>query len=211
MELDDFRRRWQEQPVELTQSSLTEQKLRAMLTAPDSTNPLIRLKKNASRELRLLLVGLVLLIFDAVIFFRHEAKMQLLAGGVFFVMCLVGLIVYQRLKLIRQMEQQQSNLYHFLKIRIVRLRQLMRLHDYVGMVALVLLAVFVVLVRRADLWAYLRPDQANWGWHWGAVGAGTGVALAFIYVAYLIGKLEQQRRYGRYLDQLEGALRELEA
>ena len=210
MELDDLRSRWQAQPADLPLDTLsTEQALRAMLTSHTSSNPLIRLKKNASRELQRVMAGLALIVFDVLIFFRHVAKMQFFAAGIFCVMCLVGLIVYQRLKLIRQMEQQHVNLYHFLKTRITRFRQLMRLHDYVGVVTLVLLAVFVVVVRRADMWAYLQPGQPDWGWHLSTVGAGIVGVLALLYVAYTMGQKEHQRRYGRYLDQLEAALREL--
>jgi hypothetical protein len=211
MELDDLRRQWRQQPVSHPADTLiSEQALRAMLTSHTSSNPLIRLKKNASRELKLVIVGLALIVFDTLIFFRHVAKMQLFAAGIFVIICLVGLIVYQRLKLIRQMELQQANLYHFLKTRITRFRQLMRLHDYVGVGALILLVVFVVVVRRGDLWAYLQPSQPDWGWHLGVIGCGVAAVLALIYAGYAIGKKEHQRRYGRYLDRLEASLRELD-
>ncbi len=210
MELDDFRSRWQDQPVAASTDPVsTEQALRAMLASYTSANPLVRLKKNASRELRWVFVSLILIVFDALIFFRHVARMQVFAAFVFGAICLVGLIVYQRLKLIGQMEQQEGNLYQLLKTRIARFRQLMRLHDYVGAGTLFLLAVFVVVVRRSYLWAYLQPGQPDWGWHVGIVGGGILGLLALVVAAYYTGQKEHQRRYGRYLDQLEAALREL--
>ncbi|MBT2558559.1 hypothetical protein J7E24_12240 [Hymenobacter sp. ISL-91] len=174
-----------------------------------SSNPLVRLKKNASRELKFVGMGLVLIVFDALIFFRDAVKLQLFAAGIFAVLCLVGLIVYQRLKLIGQMEQQQPNLYQFLTTRIIRFRHLMRLHDYVGVGSLALLAVFVVIVRRTYLWAYLQPGQPNWGWHLSIAAGGVVLLLLLLYAAYRMGQKEHQRRYGRYLDQLEAALHEL--
>ena len=210
MELDNFRRQWQAQPIGLAaDTAASEQALRAMLTSHTSSNPLIRLKKNASRELKFVLAALALIIFDAAVFFRHVVRMQLFAALLFCILCLILLIVYQRVKLIRQMEQQQDDLYQFLNIRITRFRHLMRLHDYVGAGTLALLAVFVGVVRRSDLAAYLRPAESDWGWHLAAVGGGLLIILALIYAAYFEGRKEHQRRYGRYLDQLEAALSEL--
>lgn len=210
MELDDLRRQWQAQPTGLPDDTATsEQALRTMLTSHTSSNPLIRLRKNAYRELKLVIVGLVLLLFDALLFFRYVAKMPLFAAGIILVICLVGLLVYQRLKLVRQMEQQQGNLYQVFRSRIARFRYLMRLHDYVGVGTLSLLAVVVGVVRRADWLAYLQPHQPNWGGHLMVAGGGLLLLLALLYAAYYVGQKEHQRRYGRYLDQLEAALREL--
>ncbi|MFD2786707.1 hypothetical protein ACFSX6_14670 [Hymenobacter rubripertinctus] len=210
MELDDLKRQWQAQPVELPADTLTsEQDLRAMLTSHNASSPLVRLKKNASRELKLVLAAMLLIGFDALVFFRNASKMLLFAAGVFLIICLVGLIVYQRLKLIRQMEQQHDDLYHFLQSRIGRFRYLMRLHDYVGVGALALLALTGVVVRWAYLRAYLHPAQPNWGWHVSMVGVGIILLLILMYAAYRVGQKEHQHRYGRHLDQLAAALREL--
>ncbi|OWP62566.1 hypothetical protein CDA63_13740 [Hymenobacter amundsenii] len=210
MELDDLRRQWQAQPTGLpADSPPTEQALRTILTSYASSNPLIQLKKNASRELKLILVGIVLIVFDGLIFFRHSAKMPLFATGILIVLCLVGTIVYQRRKLIHQMEQQHDDLHHFLSSRIGRFRYLMRLHDYVGVVTLVLIVGMGVVVRWADIRAYLTPVHPDWNWHIIAVGAGAIVLLILIYTVYVMGQREHQRRHGRYLDQLEAALREL--
>ncbi|NVO32101.1 hypothetical protein [Hymenobacter lapidiphilus] len=154
-------------------------------------------------------MGLVLIVFDALIFFRDAVRLQLFAAGIFAILCLVGLIVYQRLKLIGQMEQQQANLHQFLTTRIIRFRHLMRLHDYVGVGSLALLAGFAVVVRRTYLWAYLQPSQPNWGWHLSMAGGGIVLLLLLMYAAYRTGQKEHQRRYGRYLDLLEAALHEL--
>ena len=180
-----------------------------MLSSHASSNPLFRLKRNASREVKLVLAGMALIVFDALLFFRHSAKMQLFAAGVFVVLGVVGLIVYQRQQLISQMEQQHDNLYQFLNSRIGRFRRLMRLHDYVGVIALLLLMLTVLVVRWEFVWTYLAPAHPEWGWHMGIAGGVVVALLALVYAAYAIGKKEHQRRYGKYLDQLEGALREL--
>ena len=133
-------------------------------------------------------MGLVLLMFDALLFFRYVAKMPLFAAGIILVICLVGLLVYQRLKLVRQMEQQQDNLYQVFRSRIARFRYLMRLHDYVGVGTLSLLAVVVGVVRRADWLAYLQPHQPNWGGHLDGGGRRAAAVLALLYAAYLCGR-----------------------
>lgn len=212
MELDNFRGQWQRQPTTgLPVTTLSTAKtLHTMLTSHTSSNPLLRLKKNASQELKLVSISTILLVSNVLLFSRHGAEMQWFMASILGVVCLVGLLIYQRLKLIRQMEQQQADLYQFLKTRITKFRQLMRLHDYVSVVTLALLAVVALLIRRADLRAFLQADQPGWGWHVGAVGAGAVLLLALIYAAYAMGRKEHQRRYGRYLDQLEAAMRELD-
>lgn len=209
MELDDFRRRWQQQPVEPSHSSLTEQKLRTMLTSTSTTNPLFRLKRNASRELRWIVMAFGLNGFNAVFFARNSTSLRWFVVMLMMMLAVVGGIVYQRLRVLREMEQQQDNLYKALKSRIARFRHLMRLHDYVGVVTLALVVLTVLLVRYADLLNYLRPSGPDWGLHLVVVAAGVVAVLGLIYAAYAVGKLEHQRRYGRHLDQLEAALREL--
>jgi hypothetical protein len=211
MDLDNFRRSWQEQPVEPTQSSLTQQKLRTMLTSPSAVNPLFRLKKNASRELSWVVMAFGLSGFNALFFARNSASLQWFIVMLMGMLAVVGGIVYQRLRVLREMEQQHDNLYQSLKSRISRFRHLMRLHDYVGVVTLVLVVLTAMLVRQSDLVSYLRPSSPDWGLHLALVLAGVVAVLGLIYAAYVVGKVEHQRRYGRHLDQLEAALRELEA
>lgn len=179
-----------------------------MLTASTSLNPLHQLKKNASRELNWVLMGGALVAFYALVF-AHSVGLRWFATGVLAQLGVVGVIVYRRLRVIREMEQQHDRLYDFLQSRIARLRHLMRLHNYVSVAYLLLLALAVLLVRRADVLNYLQPTHP--AWHWGVVGGVTAVVLAVIYGGYVTGKKEHQHRYGRFLDRLETALRELEA
>ncbi|RSK48373.1 hypothetical protein EI291_11670 [Hymenobacter rigui] len=149
--------------------------------------------------------------FNALVFGRHEVNLQRFVVCVMLMLAVVGVIVYRRLQVLREMEQQNDNLYSFLKTRIARFRRLMRLHDYVGVVSLVMLVVIVLVVRAEYVLDYLNPAQAAWKWHV-ATALGTGVVVvAVVYAAYSMGRKEHQRRYGRHLDQLEAALRELEA
>ncbi|QIX62535.1 hypothetical protein HER32_15655 [Hymenobacter sp. BT18] len=149
-------------------------------------------------------------VLNVLVFARHSVSLQRFAAGVLLMLVVVGLIVYRRLQIIREMEQQQANVFDVLNSRIVQFRQLMRLHDYVGVVSLVILVITVVVVRFKDLRAYLNAPQPDGNWH---LLVAVGVALAVvgvIYAAFVVGKREHQRRYGRHLDQLEAALRELE-
>ncbi|RPD46879.1 hypothetical protein DNI29_12010 [Hymenobacter sediminis] len=172
---------------------------------------MLRLKKNASRELSWVVMAFGLNGFNAFFFARNSASLQWFVVMLMVMLAVVGGIVYQRLRVLREMEQQHDNLYQSLKSRISRFRHLMRLHDYVGVVTLILVALTVLVVRQAELLEYVSSSGPNWGWHWAIVGLGVVTVLALIYAGYAIGKLEHQRRYGRHLDQLEAAMRELEA
>ncbi|WP_188559491.1 hypothetical protein [Hymenobacter glacieicola] len=180
-----------------------------MLSSSSSVNPLLKLRKNASRELNWVVIAFGLNGFNALYFARNSASLQWFVVMLMAMLSVVGGLVYQRLRVIREMEQQQDNLYESLKNRIVRFRHLMRLHDYVGVVTLTLVVLTVLLVRYTDLLNYLRPSSPDWGLHLALVAAGVVAVLGLIYAAYAVGKAEHQRRYGRYLDQLEAALREL--
>lgn len=180
-----------------------------MLTSSSSMNPLARLKKNASLELNWLVVAFGLNSFNALFFARNSASLQWFAVMLMAMLAVVGGIVYKRLRVLREMEQQHDNLYESLKNRIARFRHLMRLHDYVGVITLVLVVLTTLLVRQADLLKYLDPANPAWGQHLLIAGVGTVAVLALIYAAYAVGKLEHQRRYGQHLDRLDAALREL--
>ncbi|MBD2715699.1 hypothetical protein KBK19_11695 [Microvirga sp. STR05] len=181
-----------------------------MLTSPSSVNPLARLKKNASRELNWLVVVFGLNSFNALFFARNSASLQWFVVMLMVMLAVVGGIVYQRLRVLREMEQQHDNLYQSLKSRISRFRHLMRLHDYVGVVTLVLVVLTVLLVRQANLLHYLNPANPDWSRHLLIAGVGAVAVLALIYAGYAVGKMEHQRRYGQHLDRLEAALQELQ-
>ncbi|WP_141106510.1 hypothetical protein [Hymenobacter gelipurpurascens] len=182
-----------------------------MLTSPSSANPLLKLKKNASQELNWIIAVFAVSGFNALFFARNLPNLQLFVLGTMVMLVGVGVIVYQRLQVLREMEQQHENLYQSLKNRIARFRHLMRLHDYMGVGALALVVLAAALARQTDLLKYLQPSGIDWGWHWLVAGMGVVAVLGLMYAGYAVGKLEHQRRYGRYLDQLEATLRELEA
>ncbi|MBB4600633.1 4-hydroxybenzoate polyprenyltransferase [Hymenobacter luteus] len=182
-----------------------------MLTSSSSANPLLRLKKNASRELSWVVMAFGLNGFNAFFFARNSASLQWFVVMLMVMLAVVGGIVYQRLQVLREMEQQHDDLYQSLKSRISRFRHLMRLHDYVGVVTLILVALTVLVVRQTDLLEYLQPSGSDWGLHLAVAVAVVVVVLGIIYAAYVVGKVEHQRRYGQHLDRLEEALRELEA
>ncbi|SHL54798.1 hypothetical protein [Hymenobacter psychrotolerans] len=181
-----------------------------MLTSSASTSPLLRLKKNASLELRWVIAAFAVSGFNALFFARNSTNLQLFVLAVMALLVLVGGIVYQRLRVLREMEQQHDNLVQSLKGRITRFRRLMRLHDYVGVMGLILLVLAALLVRQADLLQYLSPANPDQGRHLLIVGVGAVAVLALLYAAYAVGKMEHQRRYGQHLDRLEAALRELQ-
>lgn len=208
MELDDFRRQWQQQPVEPTQISLTEQKLRTML-ANQTDGPLARMKKNAIRDLRFLLVVLVINVANVVnLTKRHgldEVRPVLLAL-VLLMVAFVAWNMFTQLRLIRQLQESVGAVYLQLRTKMQQIRQLMYLRRYAGVVFVLALATIVVYSQRSKLMHALSTGEIDWKMVSLAV-----LIVAALGVLVLIGEHKQQRRYGRYLDQLEATLRELEA
>jgi cytochrome bd-type quinol oxidase subunit 2 len=208
MELDNFRRRWQEQPVEPTQSSLTEQKLRTML-ANQTDGPVAHMKRNAIRDLRFLLVVLVINVANVFnLTKRHglaEVRPVLLALVVVMV-AFVAWNMFTQLRLIRQLQEGAGAVYLQLRTKMQRIRQLMHLRRYAGGVFLVALAAIVLFSQRSKLAHTLATGAVDW-----KMVSLIVLIIAALGVLVLIGEHKQQRRYGQYLDQLEATLRELEA
>lgn len=211
MELDDFRRRWQQQPAEPAQTALTGQKLRTMLAQTPDT-PLSHLKRNTRRNLG---VGLLLLVLNLRFLLgqgaQHGVLHEPLLRGLFLAgfLMLFGSLFWQ-LWLFRRMERVSDNLREQLRNLTGQVKRLLRLRELTGPIWYALLILAAVYLRREALLAYLQADTLQLS-HAAMVGAGLLLLLGLGFWLHWLGKRQKQRRYGQYLDRLEAALRELEA
>lgn len=207
MELDDLRRRWQQQPADQPAPPLTPQTLQDML-AHDPANPLSLMAANTKRDLRMLALVLMLNVSNVVNFTKRHFLAE--AGGQLLLVLLLGMMVftawnlYARLRLLRQMQQDVpgSGLLGQLRRQMQQLTRLLRLHQRVGYVFAVVLVLTVGFALRHHLWA--PADGVQWRNAWlGLLMIGALLAIV------AIGEAKQRRRYGRHLARLEAVLREL--
>ncbi|TGD82967.1 hypothetical protein [Hymenobacter wooponensis] len=215
MELDNFRRRWQEQPSDpVPTPETTEQILRAML-AQRTTGPIAQLKQNVQRDMKLSIPILFLNLFNVLNIVNRKSLTTetrfMFVGLVAALLVMLAASMYRRLQLVRQMEDSSTDLYNQLKTTSHKLRQVLRTSWMMGIGVLLVVCVLFLYKTHAELLAYLSPGAEHWGRSVTVFVLGC-IGLALLLMAlFAVGKAKQQRRYGRYLDQLEGALRELEA
>lgn len=207
MELDNLRRQWQQQPADQPAQPLTPQTLQDML-AHEPTNPISQMTANAKRDLRMLVVVMIINVSNVINFTKRHFFEQV-GGQVLLVLFLAMLVftawnLYARLRLLRQMQQDApgTGLVAQLRRQMQQLVRLFRLHQRVGYVFAGVLVLTVGFVLRQRL---LTPTG---GIHWNNAWLGllmVGVLLAIV----AIGEAKQRRRYGQHLARLDAALREL--
>ncbi|QJX47581.1 hypothetical protein HMJ29_11775 [Hymenobacter taeanensis] len=215
MELDDFRRRWQEQPSGPAPTpETTEQNLRAML-AQRTTGPIAQLKQNVQRDMKLSIPILLLNLFNLLNILNRKSltteSRLMFVGLVAALLVMLAASMYRRLQLVRQMEGGSADLYNQLKTTSQKLRQVLRTSWMMGIGVLLVVCGMFLYKTHAEMLAYLSPGAEHWGRNVTVFILGCTGFAAVVTALFVVGKAKQQRRYGRYLDQLEGALRELEA
>jgi hypothetical protein len=214
MELDDLRRRWQQQPSGPTPSpESTEQLLRTMLQQR-TQEPIAQIKASIRRDNILLILALLLNVFNFLRAVerngpRSESRYLLLTliGGVVIFLLFVLL---RRWQLMRAMEVNSSNLYQQLKTTSAKLRQLLLTARLMAVGLLTAVAICFLYANRVLVQELFDPTTPHWGGRVLAWTAGIVVCVGLIVALFRWGKLKQQRRYGQYLDQMDTALRELE-
>ncbi|MBG8552278.1 hypothetical protein [Hymenobacter guriensis] len=207
MELDDLRRRWQ-QPAAASEPTLTHQKLEAMLASQPDT-PLSEMTRHARREQRLVLMVIIFNVANFTNLSRRHFQgntLVLLDVVVALMILFISWYAYRQRKIIRQLQVGDGSTYGHIRQSIRQLRTLMRNKGYGGMAFLTTIVLTVVYSQQAVILANLRAGTIDWV---------PTLALALALVALVVGLLyherwQQQQRYGRYLDQLEATLRELE-
>lgn len=207
MELDDFRQKWQ-QTAEVAISAapnLDATHLQALLRKRPGL--VEQMRRNARREL--VMTTVLILIFslrlinpDSLLVILQGALLLLIGAGQLY-------YYYYKLGVLRRMAAVEGNVHHHLRRMCQELRRLLRFFYRVTLVTgpFVLMLWFCYDLGRE----LIRPTGADWA-HLGRLGAvltGGGLLLQLLVVR--VTRWHMQRRYGRHLDQLEAALRELEA
>lgn len=207
MELDDFRSRWQDQPVTTDTPSQTEQALRTMLTLK-SNSPVSKMQRNARRDLKMLFfVG----VLNAANFLNLSKNLMIgMSKEVFF--AILGLVLslslwysIRQLLIVKKLSQSAAPTFAYTAELVNQMRTLMRSYAYIGLVFAGLFVLAALIGNGSILLERLRTNHVDWGLTI-LVAFATVVTVA---VMVAIGRMSQQDRYGRYLDQLEAALREL--
>lgn len=207
MDLDNLRRRWQEQSTHTPPVSLTEQKLRAMLTN-QTEGPIARMRRNATRDLRILLLLLSLNIFNVINLMKRHGAAEVRALFVALLVLMMAFVAWNtvaKLRIIKQLQSDSGAVYLHLRSQLQRIRRLIRLHRYAVVVFLTSLATISAYSQRNKLVHNVFTDAIDW-----PTTILVVAVVAMIILLLFVGQHRQQRRYGKYLDQMDAALRELE-
>lgn len=179
-----------------------------MLTNP-TDGPLARMKRNATRDLRFLLFVLIINVANVFNLTKRHSLAEVRPMLLALVLVMVAFVAWNmltQLRVIRQLQEGAGAVYVQLRTQMQRIRQLMHLRRYAGVVFVLALAAIVVYSQRTNLAYALSIGEIDW-----KIVSLVVLIIAALGVLVLIGEHKQQRRYGQYLDQLEATLRELEA
>jgi hypothetical protein len=206
MELDDFRRKWQQTAGAALPATpdLDAAHLQTLLRKRPGL--VEQMRRNACREL--VLTTVLILIFslrlvnpDSLLIIMQGALLLLMGAGQLY-------YYYYKLGVLRRMATVEGNVQYHLRHMCHELRRLLRFFYRVTLVTgpFVLLMWFCYDFGRE----LVRPTGADWV-HLGRLAAiltGSGLLLQLLVIR--LTRWHLQRLYGRHLDQLEAALRELE-
>ena len=203
MELDDFRRQWQQQPAPVRPAP-DEATLRALLTQP-STSPVARMLRNARQEIISTVVMMALtmaVLLSISLPWLRPLGFLLLTSSV-----LMGLYYYRKLRVLHRLGTAGGALRGQVQRQLQSLRSLLRLYYQLTMATLVIMGSFLLYSAYAHLPQLLRGDAGTL-WRRG-LWLGLTALIAGL-VVHWITRYHLQSQYGRHLDQLEAALHELE-
>ena len=211
MELDEFRRRWQQTPptADLTETSLKQ------LLKHRSTSLVEKMRRNARLEAGLTV--LVIMLLPAYIVYTdivYADKLPLQLWGKFMLVLAVGMLYYYYLKLglLQRMAHAETQVRQHLSQLCAGLRQLLRFYYRLTLATgpFVLLMGLCFAVSKEYAHSRLTPGYVV---DWEALGIMAAVMLvggALLQVGTVYGtRWYLQRLYGQHLDRLEASLREL--
>jgi hypothetical protein len=207
MELDDLRRQWQQQPGGPSQPDLTTLKLQAMLANQPDT-PVSELLRNAQRDQRLIFLMVILNVGNFTMLsrrFTHGGPLTLLYVALALMIVVISWFAYRQRQLIRRLQLADGTTAGYLRATLAQLRSFIHTKLYIKLAFLTMIT-FILGYGSYDS---LRHSLQT-GLNPLLVVLGVGVFLGIMAAALYAGQRRQQLRYGRHLDQLEGALRELE-
>lgn len=205
MDLNDFRHQWQQQAAATPKPDLTHQKLQAMLAnQPDS--PVSEMLRNVRRDQRLIFLVVILNVGNVTnLIQRHTHDSRLLLDVVVALMILLASWrVYRQRQLIRALQGGNGSTHEHLRESIRQLRVLIASRFYTVVVFLVA----VLLLLTYDKYDAI-VGSAGSGLSLGLTATGLLSGLLLVGGLLMLSRRRQQRRYGRHLDRLEEALREL--
>ncbi|SHJ08127.1 hypothetical protein SAMN02745146_2223 [Hymenobacter daecheongensis DSM 21074] len=203
MELDDFRRQWQQQPAP-GGAPHNEDALRALL-AQCSGTPVARMLHNARTEIIATAVSLGIgatLVLLVGIQRLQPFGLLLLGTAV-----LTGYDYYHKRRLLRELPAATGGLRSHIARQLQSLRGVLRLNYRFTMATLLITIGFLLTFAYTQLPQLFLGDARTLGQRglWLVL-----TVLASGLITHWLIRWTLQQQYGRHLDQLETALRELE-
>ena len=208
MELNDFRRQWQQQPTGSSESDLTHQKLNAMLANQPAT-PVSEMLRNVRRDQRIIFLIIILNVGNITNLSRRHMQggsLVLLDVAVAFMILFISWYVYRQRQLIKRLQQGDGATYEHIRESIRQMRALIKNKSYVALTFVTTVLLAVAYGQHEAILAKLRAGTVDWL----LVALGLAMLAALVGALLYMGRQRQQRRYGQHLDRLESALRELE-
>ena len=207
MELDDFRRQWQ-QPAADAPATLNAEAL-AQLLAKAGRSPIDEIRRNAWWELGF---TVILLIVSVIMLFYVASDSLRTMLGLLILVCLVSIFSYHRrmLRGIQSLSQLSITMHAHIAQRVADVRQTMALsYRSVIWVVFITQGISLLFSLQYILTTYSgRRLLVQVGWV--VVGAGVGGLISYFAIRFFARRALQDL-YGRHLDRLEAALRELGA
>ncbi|MET4106894.1 hypothetical protein [Hymenobacter sp. UYP22] len=208
MELDDFRRKWQEGASLESPAATTAAELQQLL---DHTNksPLAQLQQAVRRDVRMLWWVSILNVSNVFSLTKHYSQWAEIRSAL---LVLVGSMIlyvmwdtWQRHRIVKGLRTGADTAANQLRVMINKLRRLMNLYTWAGVFFCTSLALCVGYAKRNSIsWPpftqSLDPERT----------VLACLCLLALGLLIAVGYERQQRRYGQPLRQLEAALRELE-
>lgn len=208
MELDDFRRQWQQQPTGNSEPTLTHQKLQAML-ANQSDSPVSEMLRNVRRDQRIIFLIVILNVGNITNLSRRHmqgSSLVLLDVAVALMILFVSWYVFRQRQIIKQLSLGDGTTYGHIRESIRQMRALIKNKAYVALAFLTTVVIAIAYSKHNAILDAIHNGTIDWG----LTALGMFATLFLITMLLYIGQRRQQRRYGQYLDQLESTLRELE-
>ncbi|WP_303312061.1 hypothetical protein [Hymenobacter sp. BT730] len=208
MELDAFRRQWQQQPTGTSDPTLTHQKLQAML-ANQPASPVSEMLRNVQRDQRIIFLIVILNVGNITNLSRRHllgGSLVLLDVAVALMIIFVSWYVFRQRQIIKQLRLGDGTTYGHIRESIRQMRALIKNKSYVAIAFLTTVVLAIAYGKHNAILNAIHQGTVDWGLTSLVVFVTLFLMAALLYV----GQQRQQRRYGKYLDQLEATLRELE-
>ncbi|RZK95752.1 MAG: hypothetical protein EOO62_29805 [Hymenobacter sp.] len=202
MELDDLRRQWQQAPPA---PQVPPAELRHLLKQ-QSTSTIAKMRRNTWNEITVAVLT-VLASFGLLLSHKGPVSTLYTALLVLIVAVMVGYYILQ-ISLLQQLARTDSNVRGHLREVCASLRRLLRFNDkltlWTGPATWVVLIGYYVW---RELSQVAEPRWVKLGW---VVGSSLVLGAGLQFGLLKLNRWWSQYRYGRYLDRLEGQLRELD-